>query len=177
MIYNHLRWTIKILLKLVAGMTLPLNSNNCLAEKEWITLSRGKGSCHTEGKKEKRLITSACTRLTRTLQYWKNSDTQATPSLSLGQANDVYQEHPSPIPRGPPSIPPQCQTPSTTPGLHSTGRWTAVPPSSAGNGLSFLLHRHETRYTLTAIVSSSSLYPVLVKFKLQGIIESLKYKN
>lgn len=40
-------------------MTLPLNSNNCLAEKEGMMLSRGKGSCHTEGKKEKRLITSA----------------------------------------------------------------------------------------------------------------------
>lgn len=46
-------------IKLVLGMTLSLNSNGCLAEKEWIMLLRGKGSCHTEGMKENCFITSA----------------------------------------------------------------------------------------------------------------------
>lgn len=40
-------------------------------------------------------------------------------------------------------------------------------PSSAGNVLSLILHRHDTRFTV--LVISGSLYPALTKSKLQGI--------
>lgn len=120
------------------------------------------------------------TRVTCTCQYRKNSDTQARSPSSLGQAHDVHQEHSLPILNGLPSIASPAMrhwvpTPSTTPELHSMGSQTAVPHQLAMNCHQFCTGTvHDT---LTVAVSSGSLYPALIKFKLQGTSQSLKCKN